>query len=421
MNISRKLKGLFAVVAAAVGMTAVAAPPSVTINEVKSVKPWVSEKGEITVDYSLANVDTEGWYKVAFDVTAKNETKGVTNDAAKLVDGTYTNTIETTMLFGRETVAKDAKVKVTLIAVPEPTTTVPTDADGFDYTTDGVTFVPGDYIVVDLATGTETEMKGVTSAATFNTDEYKTTKMAFRYVPAGKFKANCATEKGYSTLTANDVELSAYWIAVFPVTEAQYNLVKDGSVGSGTTKPKASITWNSFRGGTWNGTSGEPGSGTFVKALCDKSVTGKFDLCTSFQWERAARAGTRTDYFFCETTAATADKTDFKALYDYAWFGKNNSPSGNKAVGEKESNAWGLYDVYGNVFEWCLDWHATLSGVTVGKDYGGAASGEDRVTRGGDYNNYAGVCSSVSRYSYPVSTSNADHYGFRLVRKPAAE
>ena len=311
--------------------------------------------------------------------------------------------------------------------------TVPTDAQGFDTTAENVapfystTFVPGDYCVVDLTTGKVTEMKDVASAATFNTDDYKTTKMAFRYVPAGKFKAVCGkSNNSYKNLVTNDVSLSAYWMAVFPVTEAQYNAVMGGETTS--VKPKALISWNDFRGGDWAGWDGTyanvpaPGDGTFVKALNDKVAAAgckdKFDLCTSFQWERAARAGTRTDYFFSNETAASVDTGEFELLKNYAWYKKNNTPSATKDVGEKLPNAWGLYDVYGNIYENCLDWSSTLDGVTPGIDYAGRATGGFRVYRSGCYIADAGKNSSVY-WTQKNPADGADSNGFRLIRKPA--
>ena len=97
---------------------AVTPPPSVTINEVKSVEPWVSATGTITVDYSLGGLDAAKEYKVAFDITANGVTKGVTNAAAKLTSGPQTVfTYDTVPLFGAETRAEDAQVKVSLIAI----------------------------------------------------------------------------------------------------------------------------------------------------------------------------------------------------------------------------------------------------------------------------------------------------------------
>ena len=216
---------------------------------------------------------------------------------------------------------------------------VPMDREGFDYTTDGVTFLSGHYCVVDLATGAVTEMMDVQDGTIFNTDEYKTTKMAFRYVPAGKFKAKCATESDHRTsLTENDVELSAYWMAIFPITEAQYNLVCNGAVGSGTMRTKVNVSRNSLRGGSWNGASGAPAENSFIDKL-NRLVAAQsdaadypaasgqqpFDLCTSFQLERATRAGTRTDYFFSnDKTASDVDRTDWADMKPYAWYKYSN-------------------------------------------------------------------------------------------------
>lgn len=103
----------FLVVAvAAVGSMAMAAP-SVTVGDVKTGEPWST----ITVAYTLSGVDADVDYKIAFDVTANGVTRGVTNAAAKLTDGTASKTIDTAMLFGKETVDTKAKVRVSLIAV----------------------------------------------------------------------------------------------------------------------------------------------------------------------------------------------------------------------------------------------------------------------------------------------------------------
>ena len=93
------------------------ADPSVTINRAVTDNPWESEKGKITVDYSLSGIVAryQFKYKVAFDVTVKKETRGITNDWAKLTDGAATKSIDTAALFGKETVDKDAEISITLI------------------------------------------------------------------------------------------------------------------------------------------------------------------------------------------------------------------------------------------------------------------------------------------------------------------
>ncbi len=93
--------------------------PEVNLTEVKTVEPWDSAKGTITVDYSLAGIDTDAKYKVVFDITANGQTVSVTNDAAKLTEGAQTQKpIDTAALFGEEVTDRDAMVKITLIEVP---------------------------------------------------------------------------------------------------------------------------------------------------------------------------------------------------------------------------------------------------------------------------------------------------------------
>ena len=116
MNIKNKVRSakcgvLGALVA--VGLSAFAADPSVTVGEVTAGEPWST----ITVNYTLGGVDAATDYKVAFDITAGGQTASVTNDATKLTDGAATKEINTVEIFGKEVVDTKAKVKVSLIAV----------------------------------------------------------------------------------------------------------------------------------------------------------------------------------------------------------------------------------------------------------------------------------------------------------------
>lgn len=115
MNISKivrsaKCGALGALVA--MGMSAVA-EPTVTVDKVEAGEPW----SMVTVNYTLGGTDAKLEYKVAFDVTAKDQTASVTNDAAKLTDGAATKEVDTFALFGKQVSDTKAKVKVTLIAL----------------------------------------------------------------------------------------------------------------------------------------------------------------------------------------------------------------------------------------------------------------------------------------------------------------
>lgn len=127
-------------------------------------------------------------------------------------------------------------------------------------------------------------------------------------------------------------------------------------------------------------------------------------LPTEAEWEYACRAGSTTVFSFGD---------DRSELGDYAWF-HGNSGSTTHPPGEKTPNAWGLYDMHGNVIEWVGDWHAPYSGERQ-SDPTGPATGIFKVLRGGSWFNYEFLCRSDYRYYY--NPDNRDTLiGFRLLR-----
>jgi formylglycine-generating enzyme required for sulfatase activity len=136
---------------------------------------------------------------------------------------------------------------------------------------------------------------------------------------------------------------------------------------------------------------------------------GKFQLPSEAQWEYACRAGSKTKYCFGD---------DETRLGDYAWYDKN---SGNTThpVGAKKPNAWGLYDMHGNVVEWCQDWwQDAFSYESPLDDPTGAPAGRGRVYRGCGWDNPARCCRSSSRGGEPSGFSYFN-LGLRVSRVPA--
>jgi formylglycine-generating enzyme required for sulfatase activity len=144
---------------------------------------------------------------------------------------------------------------------------------------------------------------------------------------------------------------------------------------------------------------------------CDFGATG-YRLPTEAEWEYACRAGTQGAYFF----GAGADR-----LGEYAWTSSNAGQT-THPVGEKRPNPWGLYDMYGNVAEWCNDYYSPSAYSSAdGNDPHGPASGDYRVLRGGSWRSGPAVCRSAARMGEPPGAGDTcmgyEAYGFRCVRR----
>ena len=125
------------------------------------------------------------------------------------------------------------------------------------------------------------------------------------------------------------------------------------------------------------------------------------------EWEYAYRAGSTMRFSF-------GDDESYSLIWQYAWYGRN-SGSTTHTVGQKEPNAWGLYDMHGNVWEWCSDWYSESYTAGAQTDPKGAGGGSDRVVRGGSWSSSPQGCRSADRPCYtPTYTSIL--LGFRLVR-----
>ena len=145
----------------------------------------------------------------------------------------------------------------------------------------------------------------------------------------------------------------------------------------------------------------------FVQRLNTAAGDSLYRLPTEAEWEYACRAGTTSTWSFGD---------DELLLGDYAWYYDN---AGNKGeayahrVGLKRPNPWGLYDMHGNVWEWCQDWYGVYS--DEGQDPAGPELGSLHVLRGGDFNYNAGGTRSASRY-FALALYDA-YIGFRVLRE----
>ena len=266
------------------------------------------------------------------------------------------------------------------------------------------------YCVVDLSGGVNAKSYPVSYLPGISpkdwSDEYRTTKLVLRRIPAGSFimGSDQGSESRRVALT------KPFYMGVFEVTQKQWEFVMgswpgstpSSSYGRGDAYPAYYVSYNDIRGSSsgarWPASAAVDAS-SFLGRL--RAKTGlEFDLPTEAQWEYACRAGTATTYYWGDAMDGA-----------YAWY-MGNSGSTTHPVGTRTPNAWGLYDMSGNVWEWCRDWCGTLA---YGADPVGSASGSDRMLCGGSWGSSADGCTS-SDWGYNVPSIRYISNGFRLSR-----
>ena len=221
--------------------------------------------------------------------------------------------------------------------------------------------------------------------------------MEFVYIAAGTFMMgspdsdNMATDK---EKPQHKVTLTkGYYLQTTPVTQRQWKAVMGDNPShfkKGDTYPVENVSWDDCQ--------------EFIRKLNQKEGVQLYRLPNEAEWEYACRAGSTTKYCFGD---------DEGGLAAYAWYEKNSGRE-THPVGQKKPNAWGLYDMHGNVWEWCQDWYGDYPTGSV-TDPTGHSSGSFRVLRGGCWNNNAWLCRSALRNAISPDYRNFD-LGLRVLR-----
>ena len=216
------------------------------------------------------------------------------------------------------------------------------------------------------------------------------------FVKGGTFTMGATSEQGsdaYSDETpTHSVTLSDFYIGKYEVTQAQWRAVmgNNPSYFKGDNLPVECVSWNDIQ--------------KFIKKL--NAQTGKnFRLPTEAEWEYAARGGNQSRGY---KYSGSNDRNN-------AWY-EDNSSSKTHPVGQKQPNELGIYDMSGNVWEWCQDWYGSYSSSSQTNPTG-PSSGSSRVLRGGSWYRNAGGCRVSYRFYDSPGSSNFNR-GFRLVCSP---
>ncbi|MBI5154387.1 formylglycine-generating enzyme family protein [Candidatus Poribacteria bacterium] len=210
-------------------------------------------------------------------------------------------------------------------------------------------------------------------------------------IPAGRFRMGSPEdeyEREDDEGPQTEVELThTYWLGETEITQAQWEAVMGANPSNfrGAALPVDQVSWADAR--------------AFCERLSERTGL-RFDLPTEAQWEHACRAGTQTRYSFGE--AISGNQLNHDGRYS---FGSTKTGGTSKTTPAKTfpPNALGLFDMHGNVWEWCADWYGPYSGGTV-TDWTQPATGTERVIRGGAWSSLRKHTRSAARGRRPPET-----------------
>jgi formylglycine-generating enzyme required for sulfatase activity len=214
-------------------------------------------------------------------------------------------------------------------------------------------------------------------------------KMDFVLIPAGSFAMG--STKGEVPPTKVAIT-KAFYISKYEVMQEQWEALmgENPSSHKDAKNPVETVSWGDCQ--------------NFLSKLQEKAKGMDVRLPTSAEWEYACRAGSKTEFCYGNEEIQVSQ---------YGWW-MGNSDNVAHPVGAKKANAWGLYDMHGNVWEWCFDWDGEPDGFAAKNDPAGPPEGTARTRRGGSFENEAGACRSCSRIGLGPDDRASD-VGLRVV------
>lgn len=266
-------------------------------------------------------------------------------------------------------------------------------ADGYETVTKSVTVSAGKTATCNATLNEAAQQSTATTAVSYETFTANGISFNMVLVDGGTFMMGATSEQGkdasYDEKPAHQVTLSAYHIGETEVTQELWEAVMGSNPSNfkGANRPVETVSWDDCQ--------------TFISKL--NALTGKnFRLPTEAEWEFAARGGNKSNRF---------KYSGKNTLGNVAWF-RDNSAKETHPVMTKSANELGLFDMSGNVWEWCQDWYGDYESSSQTNPTG-PSTGSYRVSRGGGWLNFARRCRVLFR-AYGVPDSKGFNLGLRL-------
>ncbi len=288
----------------------------------------------------------------------------------------------------------DAQGNYTLTNVAPATYTVSAAKTGYTTNTAQIAVTAGNTATANIALTAAHQAGDVREFPLGNTG----INIAMAWVPSGRFNMGSPSNEQDRQASEGPVHQvtfdQGFWVSQYEVTQGQWQAAMginpSSGYGVGANYPVYNLSWDNIQG--------------FIT-----TIGGTFRLPSEAEWEYACRAGTTTRFYW-------GDDPNYSGMGTYAWYSGNSSAS-THPVGGKQANAWGLFDMPGNVWEWCQDWyHDDYTNAPANGSAWMTPSGTARVNRGGSFANLQpmGCRSAIRNYAGPATSDRA--YGLRLVR-----
>lgn len=223
-------------------------------------------------------------------------------------------------------------------------------------------------------------------------------EMQFCLIPTGQFVMGSPPDEAGrhgDEGPQHEVTISKpFYFGQYEVTQKQWLALMDHNPSLFAGKmnnPVEQVTWNETQ--------------AYIEKLNALGI-GTFRLPTEAEWEHACRAGTQTRFHW-------GDDPDYELVYQYSWFNPITHAK-TQPVGQKKPNPWGLYDITGNVWEWCQDWKGPYT-ADAKTDPRGPATGEVKCFRGSSWYDIPAMHRSANRHGHAVDERYST-VGFRLVK-----